>query len=121
MPRLTRVHSQGPAQRGAVTVLIIRWEAVSLGRPFPALDADVTLVPDGEHAVLIGLTGVYRAAPGTPPGQPAVQAAAAAATRAILTRIADAVSDPGLGGTRNDETGLSQRRQEPAPDPSTEP
>jgi hypothetical protein len=66
-----------------------------LGRPFPVLDADVTVMPDGEHAVLIGLTGVYRAAPGTPPGQPTVHAAAAAATRAILT-VADAVSDPGL-------------------------
>jgi hypothetical protein len=48
VPRLTRVRSQGPLLRGAVAVLILRWETVSQsGRPFPALDADITLVPDG--------------------------------------------------------------------------
>jgi hypothetical protein len=95
LPRLTRVHSQGPVQRGATAVLMLRWEVVAQGgRPFPALDADITLVPDGEHAVLVRLTGVCRQSPGTRPGQPAAQTIAADAVRSLLTRIADAVSDP---------------------------
>jgi hypothetical protein len=97
LPRLTRVHSHGPLLRGAAAVLILRWEAVSQsGRPFPALDADITLVPDGEHAVLVRLTGVCRQPPGTRSGQTAAQTVAAAAIRTLLTRIADAVSDPAV-------------------------
>jgi hypothetical protein len=96
LPRLTRVHSRGPAQRGAAAVLMLRWEVVVAhgGQRFPALDADITLVPDGEHAVRVSLTGVWRQPPGTRPGQPATQAIAAAAIRSLLTRIAVAVSDP---------------------------
>jgi hypothetical protein len=76
-------------------MLILRWEAVDDGGlPFPALDADITLMPYGEHAVLIGLAGVYRTPPGARPAEPAVHTAAAAAIRALLTHIADAVSDP---------------------------
>ena len=95
VPRLTRVHSQGPLLRGAAAVLILRWEAVSQsGRPFPALDADIILVPDGEHAVLVRLTGVCRQPPGTRSGQTAAQTVAAAAIRTLLTYIAGAISDP---------------------------
>jgi hypothetical protein len=96
LPRLTRVHSQGPTRRGTAAVLMLRWEVVVAqgGRPFPALDADITLVPDGEHAVLVSLMGVCRQPPGTRPGQLATQTTAAAAIRSLLTRIAVAVSDP---------------------------
>jgi hypothetical protein len=100
LPGLVRVHCQGPVQRGAVSVLILRWEAAGNGQPFPALDADITLVPDGERATLVGLTGVYRAPAGTRPDQPAVHRVAAVTIRALLSRIADAISDPvgPLGG-----------------------
>lgn len=95
LPRLTRVHIQGPVQRGAAAVLTLRWESVSQnGRPFPVLDADITLVPDGEHDVLVTLTGVCRPAPGTRPGQSAAQTVAAAAIRTLLTHIAGVVSHP---------------------------
>lgn len=80
----------GPAQCGATVVLILRWEAVDdSGCPFPLLDADITLIPDGEHAVLIGLAGAYRPLPAAASGQPT----ATAVIRAILTLLADAVSD----------------------------
>ena len=89
------MHCRGPVQRGAVSVLILRWEAAGGNRrPFPALDADITLVPHGEQAILVGLTGVYRTPAGTRPDQPAVHRVAAVTIRALLSRIADAISDP---------------------------
>lgn len=91
---LTAVRCRAPARRGAAVTLTLRWEAAdAAGRPFPALDADITVIPDGEHAVLIGLAGVYRTAPGTRPARPAADLAAATGIRALLTRIAAAVSD----------------------------
>ncbi len=82
LSRLVRVRFLDPVQRGAVTVLTLRWEAVgATGRAFPVLDADITLVPDGERATLLGLDGVYR-----PPGG----AVGAGLDRVILHRIASA-------------------------------
>jgi hypothetical protein len=113
-PRLTRVHSQGPVQRGPLAVLMLRWEVVAQGGwPFPALDADITLVPDREDAVLVSLMGVCRQPPGTRPGQPATQTAAAAAIRILLDRIADAISAPAApdpGAIRGSTPGLSPLR-----------
>lgn len=41
--------------------LPLRWEATGPGGSlFPALDADIVLTPDGEHATSLTLTGVYR-------------------------------------------------------------
>ena len=94
VPRLTRVRSQGPLLRGAAAVLILRWAVSQSGRPFPKLDADIILVHDGKHAVLVRLTGVCRQPPGTRSGQTAAQAVAATAIRALLTHIAGAISDP---------------------------
>ena len=93
--RLLRVHCRGPVQRGAISVLILRWEAAAgSGLLFPALDADITLLPDGEQATLVGLTGVYRTPAGTRPDQSAVRGVAAVTIRALLSRVADAISDP---------------------------
>ena len=112
LPGLTRVHSRGPVQRGAAAVLILRWEAVSQsGRAFPALDADITLVPDGEHAVLVRLTGVCRQPPGTRSGQTAAQAVAAAAIRSLLTRIVGAISDPAAAAAEGSVTAIPPGRQ----------
>ncbi len=95
LPRLVRVRYLGPAQRESVSVLILRWEAADVsGRAFPALDADITLVPAGEHMVLVSLAGVYRVPPGTQPNGPAAQMIAAATIHALLSRIAGAISDP---------------------------
>ena len=93
--RLLRVHCRGPVQRGSVSVLILRWEAAAgSGLLFPALDADITLLPDGEQATLVGLTGVYRTPAGARPDQSGMRGVAAVTIRALLSRVADAISDP---------------------------
>ncbi len=95
LSRLVRVHCRGPAQRGAVSVLMLRWEAADgSGQQFPVLDADITLVPDGDQATLVGLTGVYRTPAGTRPDRTAVRTVAAVTMRTLLSRIAGAISDP---------------------------
>ena len=92
--RLVRVQCRGSARPGPVLALIVRWEATAgNGQPFAALDADITLVSDGDHAALLGLAGVYRTPPGTRPGHPALRMIAAVTARDLLGRIADAISD----------------------------
>jgi hypothetical protein len=87
-----------PVERGAVTVLALRWEATGTGgRLFPILDANISLLPDGEQITLLGLEGVYR-----PPGGAAgawldrtiLHRVATATIRSFLYRIADAITDP---------------------------
>jgi len=95
LPGLVLVRSQGPVQRGAVSVLILRWEAADgSGQRFPILDADITLVPDGEQATLIGLDGVYRPLPGAGLCPVIAYLVTAATTRSLLGRIAAAITDP---------------------------
>ena len=61
--------------------LALRWEATGAsGKLFPVLDADLTLVPDGEGTVLC-LAGAYR---------PPLGSLGQALDRAILHRVADA-------------------------------
>ena len=101
LSRLVHVRVTEPVQRGAVTALALRWEAIGASeRLFPVLDADITLIPDGDDATLIGLQGVYR-----PPAGPAGQILdrvilhriAAATIRSFLSRLAAALEDPGPG------------------------
>jgi hypothetical protein len=95
LPELIVVHSRGPARRGAASLLILRWEAADAsGQRFPVLDADITLVPDGEQATLVGLDGVYRIPPGAGLDPVIVQQAAAATMRSFLGRLAGAITDP---------------------------
>jgi hypothetical protein len=95
LPELVAVLSRGPVRHGAVSVLALRWEAADPGgQPFPVLDADLTVVPDGEHATLVGLVGVYRTPPGAGLDPATARQAAAAAIRSLLDRIADAVIEP---------------------------
>jgi len=98
LSKLVRVRFLQPMQRGAVTVLTLRWEATgATGRIFPVLDADITLVPDGDNATLLGLDGVYR-----PPGgavgagldRVILHRIATATVRSFLTGIADAITGP---------------------------
>ena len=101
LSRLVQVRVTEPVQRGAVTQLALRWEAIGAGeRLFPVLDADITLIPDGDDGTLIGLQGVYR-----PPAGPAGEIAdrvilhriAAATVRSFLNRVAAALEDLGPG------------------------
>jgi hypothetical protein len=104
LSRLVWVHFLEPVQRGAVTVVTLRWEAVgATGRVFPALDADITLVSDGGQATLLGLTGVYR-----PPGgalgagldRIVLHRVATATVHSFLTRIGDAITSPATAAGR---------------------
>ena len=101
LSRLVRVRVTEPVQRGTVTQLALRWEALGASeRLFPVLDADITLLPDGDDGTLIGLQGVYR-----PPAGPAgeildriiLHRIAAATIRSFLRRIAAALEAPGPG------------------------
>ncbi len=95
LPGLVLVHSRGPVRRGAVSVLILRWEAADAnGQRFPVLDADITLVPDGEQATLVGLDGVYRPPPGAGLCPVIAYLVTAATTRSFLGRIVAAITDP---------------------------
>ena len=120
--RLVRVQCRGPGHpgpvqadawgggRGGKKALIVRWEAAAGNAvPFAALDADITLIPDGDHAVLLGLAGVYRTPPGTRPDQLAVRTAAAVTTRALLIGISDAISNLGTGVCTGDSEDRTNR------------
>jgi hypothetical protein len=96
MSRLVEVQFQDLVIRDETAVLTLRWEAVGPGgRLFPALDADITLTPAGEHATLFRLAGAYRPPLG-PPGagidRVILHRVAAATIRAFTRRIADAIA-----------------------------
>jgi hypothetical protein len=101
LSKLVHVRVTEPVQRGAVMALAMRWEAIGAsGRLFPILDADITLIPDGDDATLIGLQGVY----GPPAGAAGqmldrliLHRIAAATIRSFLSRVAAAIEDPAAG------------------------
>jgi hypothetical protein len=101
LSKLVHVRVTEPVQRGAVTVLALRWEASGAGeRLFPVLDADITLIPDGDDATLIGLQGVYRppaGAAGQMLDRVILHPIAATIVRSFLNRAAAAIEDPAAG------------------------
>lgn len=99
LPALAVVRSRGPVKRGAVSVLILRWEVDGPDGLFPVLDADLTLVPDGQRAALLGLDGVYRSLPGAALDTDAVRRAATATVRCLLGSIVGAITHPPAPGT----------------------
>jgi hypothetical protein len=104
MPRLVEAHFRDPVIREDTAVLTLRWEAIGPGGGlFPALDADITLSPAGDHATLLTLAGAYRPPPGALGARldPAVlQRVAAATIRAFLGRVADAIAHPASAAER---------------------
>jgi len=82
LPGLVQVHCQDLTATGDSARVALRWEAAEpTGGLFPALDADLTLTPAGEHSITLNLTGVYRPPPGT---------AGPELDRAFLLRLATA-------------------------------
>ncbi|MGO9293214.1 MAG: hypothetical protein ACLP52_04900 [Streptosporangiaceae bacterium] len=62
--RLAEVRLGTQIETDEMIRLVVRWEAIGPdGTLFPALDADLTLVPDGEHRCVLGLAGVLRPPP----------------------------------------------------------
>lgn len=98
LSKLVRVQFRELSYRGGVAVLTLRWQAAGAADGlFPVLDADLTLVPHGENATLLGLDGVY----GPPAGalgaaldRAVLHRVAAATARSLLNRIARAIADP---------------------------
>jgi len=83
----------------------LRWEALPPGgKPFPALDADLTLSPAGPRATTLMLVGVYRLPPGTKGNgldHAAERRIATTTIEAFLYRIASAITLPGPASTWN--------------------
>lgn len=79
--KLVRVQARELSWTDSSAGLALRWEATGAGgRLFPVLDADLTLIPDGEGTVL-RLAGAYR---------PPLGSLGQALDRAILHRVAEA-------------------------------
>ena len=82
LSKLVTIHVGDFATTADAARLALRWDATGPGSGlFPALDADITLAPDGELATTLTLTGVYR---------PPLGVVGAALDRAILSRVATA-------------------------------
>jgi len=80
LSKLVEVQYRDLVTRDSTAVLTLRWEASGPGGGlFPALDADVTLTPDGEDASLLRLDGAYR---------PPLGGLGAGLDRAVLHRLA---------------------------------
>jgi hypothetical protein len=94
---LAHVHFQDLAVRGDSARLALRWEAAEPGGgSFPALDADITLAPAGEHFTTLRLAGVYRLPPGAGAGldQTVMARVSAVTIRAFLHHITQAILHP---------------------------
>lgn len=120
MSKLVRVRFREPVQHGATLVLTLRWEATGAGGPlFPVLDADVTLIPDGDQATLIALDGVYR-----PPGgavgagldRAILHKVAIATIRSLLGQITDAITHPAPAFEGGEASGPGVMLDRPATD-----
>jgi hypothetical protein len=99
---LTKSHFLDPIHRPSSTTMGMRWEATGIAsQPFPALDANITLTPDGSQHTQITLTGVYRS-PLEPPGagldRALLHQAATAAIGSLLTRLTNALEDAAAPG-----------------------
>jgi carbon monoxide dehydrogenase subunit G len=101
MSTLVEVHFLDLVSREDSALLALRWEAMGPGgRLFPALDADITLTPAGEHATLITLAGAYRPPLGTLGAtldRAILHRVAAATIQTFINRVADAIAHPASG------------------------
>jgi len=99
---LVTVHTRDQAARHDLAHLALRWEVITPGgERFPALDADITLIPAGGRTTTLALTGVYRPPPGDQglvEDRATVERVAAATIRVFLDRIATAIGRPAPAG-----------------------
>jgi hypothetical protein len=102
LSKLVTIHAGEVAASADGARLPLRWDASGPGSSlFPALDADITLVPDGEHATMLTLTGVYR---------PPLGMVGAMLDRAILNRVATATIRDFIGRLAQDIEQQNQPR-----------
>ncbi|HVB41115.1 MAG TPA: hypothetical protein VNF47_00235 [Streptosporangiaceae bacterium] len=104
MSKLVRVYAREPVAHDGSSVLTLRWEATGAGGGlFPALDADITLTPEGEDGSLLTLDGAYRppfAGLGAGLDRAVLHRVAKATVRSLLSRIAEVISQPDEEGGR---------------------
>lgn len=80
--KLVQVRFLDPVCHAEALTVGLRWEATGLtGGLFPVLDADISLVPEGEQKTRLALAGAYR---------PPLGSFGAGLDRAILNRVAAA-------------------------------
>jgi hypothetical protein len=98
MSKLVQVRLREVVTRDATALLTLRWEATGPGGGlFPALDADITLTPAGDQATWLTLAGAYRpplAGLGAGLDKAILHQVATATIRSLLSRVADALTNP---------------------------
>jgi hypothetical protein len=96
LSKLVQARFQDLKASGDSARLALRWEVAGpSGGLFPALDADMTLTPAGEHSTTLRLTGVYRTPLGTAGADwMIVHRVATATIRAFLHLITEATAGP---------------------------
>jgi hypothetical protein len=96
--KLVEVRFRNLVRRDACAGLAVRWEATGPGGGlFPALDADITVMPVGDQSTLLRLAGSYRppfGALGVAIDAAILHRVATATIRTFLSRIAAAVAHP---------------------------
>jgi len=98
LSKLVRVRVLDPVRRGVTMTVSLRWEATGVaGELFPVLDADLTLMPEGDDRSRLGLVGSYRppfGRAGAAPDRAIMGRIATATIRSLLDRVAAAIADP---------------------------
>jgi hypothetical protein len=99
--KLVEVRFRNLARGDDCAGLAVRWEATGPGGGlFPALDADITVIPLNEQTSLLKFAGSYRpplGALGTALDAAILHRVAAATIRTFLNRIAAAIAHPPAG------------------------
>jgi hypothetical protein len=115
--RLVRAEFRDLVVRDESGLLTLRWQATSpAGSLFPVPDADITVTPHAEDAVIVRLDGSYRpplGALGAGADRALLHRAALSTVRAFLTSICDALAHPQAADDRAPEH--AARRWIPGP------
>lgn len=102
--KLVRVLLLEPVDRDGTLTLALRWEATGvMGRLFPVLDANITLIPAGENASQLSLAGAYRpplALVGEGLDRVLLHRVASATVHSLLQRIAQTVASADAASAR---------------------
>ncbi len=98
LSKLVRARALDPVRRGATMTVSLRWEATGVtGDLFPALDAELILMREGENRSRLGLIGSYRpplGRAGAAVDRAIMGRVATATIRTLLERLAQAIADP---------------------------
>ena len=112
MSKLVEVHFLEVATRGESAVLALRWEATGPGgRLFPALDADMSLTPAGQHSTRLSLAAACRpplAALGAGLDRAVVHDVAGVMVHSLLARVADVLARPPESAGALPRTGMTR-------------